>query len=189
MPVARSTVALLMAASGGLGCPTLAHLESIWVRHHSCGYCFINSTLLKCYRFMTSVFTSKRKNRHLPAAFGMIEPMADWCLGWFCQASDLGWVGWTYQASDRDMVISGRAMGIDNGELGFEKRDRCTNVLYFKFHTDARRECMLDMIQVLGVVGDLWGVCCSAIFHLGCAGVTHPPWFGSWACDGCKKAM
>ena len=31
--------------------------------------------------------------------------------------------------------------------------------------------------------------CCSAIFHLGCAGLTHPPRFGSWACNGCKKAM
>ena len=30
---------------------------------------------------------------------------------------------------------------------------------------------------------------CSAIFHFGCAGLTHPPRFGSWACDGCKRAM
>ena len=29
----------------------------------------------------------------------------------------------------------------------------------------------------------------ATIFHLGCASLTHPPRFGSWACDGCKKAM
>ena len=31
--------------------------------------------------------------------------------------------------------------------------------------------------------------CYSAIFHLGCASLIHPPRFGSWACDGCKKAL